>query len=175
MLTSGCAWRDLRPSFGVPVQTAHRRFGRWTEAGLWRDLHRALLNERGSEGLIDWSPAILDAASVRAKKRGSLTGPSPVDRGKPGSKVHVLSERGGLPLSIGVWAANTHDSEALKPLVNAIPTIRSRRGKPPKLHADKAYDIPAFARLVAPTRNHPTHRPQRHRILRKPTSTSAVT
>jgi transposase len=41
----------------------------------------------------------------------------------------------------------THDSAALKPLVNAIPAIRSRRGprrhKPAKLHADKAYDIPA--------------------------------
>lgn len=41
-------------------------------------------------------------------------------------------------------AANTNDSFALKPLVKAIPAIRSRRGprrhKPAKLHADKAYD-----------------------------------
>jgi transposase len=26
VLTSGCAWRDLPPSFEVPFQTAHRRF-----------------------------------------------------------------------------------------------------------------------------------------------------
>ena len=73
-----------------------------------------------------------------------MTGPSPVDRGKPGSKIHVLSERAGLPLVVGVSAANTNDSYALKPLVTAIPAIRSRRGprrrKPDKLHADKAYD-----------------------------------
>jgi transposase len=73
-----------------------------------------------------------------------MTGPSPVDRGKPGSKIHVLSDRGGLPLSVALSAANTHDSLALKPLVRAIPAIRSRRGprrrKPAKLHADKAYD-----------------------------------
>jgi transposase len=73
-----------------------------------------------------------------------MTGPSPVDRGKPGSKIHVLSERTGLPLSVAVSAANTNDSFALKPLVMAIPAIRSRRGprrrKPDKLHADKAYD-----------------------------------
>lgn len=73
-----------------------------------------------------------------------MTGPSPVDRGKPGSKIHVLSERQGLPLSVAVSAANTNDSFALKPLVMAIPAIRSRRGprrrKPDKLHADKAYD-----------------------------------
>lgn len=43
-------------------------------------------------------------------------------------------------------AANTHDSHALKPLVKAVPLVRSRRGprraRPGKLHADKAYDIP---------------------------------
>ena len=77
-------------------------------------------------------------------KRGALTGPSPVDRGKPGSKIHVLSDRGGLPLSLALSAANINDAFALQPLVQAIPAIRSRRGprrrKPGKLHADKSYD-----------------------------------
>lgn len=73
-----------------------------------------------------------------------MTGPNPVDRGKTGSKIHVLSDRVGLPLSVAVSAANTNDAYALKPLVRAIPAIKSRRGprrrKPDKLHADKAYD-----------------------------------
>lgn len=73
-----------------------------------------------------------------------MTGPNPVDRGKPGSKIHVLSDRAGIPLSVAVSAANTNDSYALKPLLRAIPAIKSRRGprrrKPSKLHADKAYD-----------------------------------
>ena len=68
VLTSGCAWRMLPPSFGVTVPTAHRRFSAWTDAGLWRRLHRAVLDELGSRGLIDWSRAVIDAASVRAKK-----------------------------------------------------------------------------------------------------------
>jgi transposase len=73
-----------------------------------------------------------------------MTGPSPVDRGKPGSKIHVLSDRAGLPLSVALSAANTSDAFALQPLIRAIPAIRSRRGqrrrKPAKLHADKACD-----------------------------------
>jgi transposase len=68
VLTSGCAWRMLPPSFGVTMPTAHRRFAEWTKAGLWRRLHRAVLDELGSQGLIDWSRAVLDGASVRAKK-----------------------------------------------------------------------------------------------------------
>ena len=71
---------------------------------------------------------------------------SPVDRGKPGSKLHVLTDAAGLPLAVAVSAANTHDSLALIPLVQAIPAIRSRRGprrrRPGKLHADKGYDYP---------------------------------
>lgn len=73
-----------------------------------------------------------------------MTGPNPVDRGKTGSKIHVLSDGAGRLLSVAVSAANTNDAAALKPLVLAIPAIRSRRGprrrKPDKLHADKAYD-----------------------------------
>lgn len=60
----------------------------------------------------------------------------------------MLSDRDGLPLTVGISAANTHDSHALKPLVNALRATRSHRGprrrKPVKLHADKAYDIPAL-------------------------------
>jgi hypothetical protein len=53
-----------------------------------------------------------DGVSARAKK-GELTGPSPTDRGKPGSQLHVVSDRAGLPLAVGISAANTHDSRAL--------------------------------------------------------------
>jgi transposase len=63
VLTSGCAWRMLPPSFGVTVPTAHRRFTEWTKAGLWRRLHRAVLDELSGQGMIDWSRAVLDGAS----------------------------------------------------------------------------------------------------------------
>ena len=68
VLTSGCAWRMLPPPFGVTVPTAHRRFTQWTEAGLWRRLQCAVLDELGSEGLLDWSRVVVDGASVRAKR-----------------------------------------------------------------------------------------------------------
>jgi transposase len=68
VLTSGCAWRYLPPSFGVTAATAHRRFTDWTKAGCGAGRHRAVLAELGSHGLIGWSRAVLDGASVRAKK-----------------------------------------------------------------------------------------------------------
>ncbi|MEV8476162.1 transposase, partial [Streptomyces sp. NPDC051173] len=81
-----------------------------------------------------------------SEKGGSLTGPNPVDRGKKGSKLHVLSEAQGIPLAVAVSGANMHDSLALKPLVRGIPAIRSRRGprrrRPVKLRADKTRTSP---------------------------------
>jgi transposase len=77
VLTSGCPWRLLPPSFGVTVPTAHRRFTEWTKAGLWRRLHQAVLDELVSQGLIDWSRAVVDGAAVRAKRGIS-------DRSEPG-------------------------------------------------------------------------------------------
>lgn len=68
VLTSGCAWRHLPPTFGTSSATAHRRFTAWTGAGLWRRLHRAVLDELGARGEVDWTSAIVDAASVRAKR-----------------------------------------------------------------------------------------------------------
>ncbi|GHG37089.1 hypothetical protein GCM10018791_63390 [Streptomyces zaomyceticus] len=65
-----------------------------------------------------------------------------MDRGKAGSKMHVLSDANGLPLLVGVSAANTHDSQALKPMVLGHQTRhdppRGRHFKPQPLHADKA-------------------------------------
>jgi hypothetical protein len=86
-----------------------------------------VLDELGARGELDWSSVIVDAASVRAKKGGSLTGPNPVDRGKKGSKLHVLSEGQGLPLVVAVSGANLHDSQAFTPLILGIPAVRSRR------------------------------------------------
>ena len=68
VLTTGCAWRHLPAEFGISKATAHRRFVAWTEAGLWRRLHRAVLDRLGEQAAIDWSRAVVDAASVRAKK-----------------------------------------------------------------------------------------------------------
>src|SRR5574341_1329905 len=68
VLTTGCVWRHLPAEVGVSPASAHRRFVAWTEAGLWRRLHRAVLDRLGAQAAIDWSRVVVDAASVRAKK-----------------------------------------------------------------------------------------------------------
>ncbi|MEH0658435.1 IS5 family transposase [Streptomyces stelliscabiei] len=141
--TSGCTWRQLPPVFGARWQTVYRRFAQWSRDRVWARLHRVILDELGAQGELDWSRCAIDSVSVRAVK-GPLTGPNPTDRGKKGSKIHLICDRNGLPISVAVSGANLHDSQALEPLVMGIPPIRSRRGprrrRPAKLHGDKGYD-----------------------------------
>ncbi|MGV9351694.1 transposase, partial [Streptomyces spiralis] len=67
-LSSGCVWRHLPPRFGTSSATAHRRFTVWTETGLWHRLHRAALDQLGARDAVDWTWAIVDVVSVRAKR-----------------------------------------------------------------------------------------------------------
>ncbi len=88
---------------------------------------------------------------MRALK-GDLTGPNPTDRGKCGSKIHLVTERSGLPTSVGASRANLNDSQALTALAKGLPPIRSRRDrrwrKPGKLHTDKGYNYAHLRRWL---------------------------
>jgi transposase len=71
-------------------------------------------------------------------------GANPVDRGKPGSKLHLVCDGNGLPLTAAVTAANVADVTMLEAVVDDIPAVRTpsgqRRSRPGKVYADKAYD-----------------------------------
>jgi transposase len=94
-------------------------------------------------------------AERAGQKGGEVTGRNPVDRGKLGSKYHLVVDRNGLPLAVRLSAANAHDSTQLLALIDAIPSIIGPRGRPgwprkrpAKLHADKAYDSSPLRRAL---------------------------
>jgi transposase len=77
---------------------------------------------------------------------GVLTGKNPTDRGKKGTKRHLLVDGKGTPLAVRITAANRNESLEAMNLVDDIPPIRGRRGRPrqkPKaLYGDRAYGTP---------------------------------
>ncbi len=87
---------------------------------------------------------------------GAKTGPNPTDRGKNGSKRHLIVDGRGIPLAIEHTGANVHDSEMAIPLVEGIPPIKQSRGRPRKrpdnVFADRAYD--AEEKIRQPLRQH---------------------
>jgi len=75
---------------------------------------------------------------------GIKTGPNPTDRGKNGTKRHLITDAAGTPLAIEHTAANVHESQLAIALVDAIPRIKqpdgTRRRRPVTVFADRAYD-----------------------------------
>jgi transposase len=89
VLKTGIPWEDLPAEMGCGSgMTCWRRLRDWNDAGVWTRLHQVLLDEHEA-GEIDWSRAAVDSSHVRAKGGGELTGPSPVDRSRLGSKYYV--------------------------------------------------------------------------------------
>lgn len=86
------------------------------------------------------------------EKGGEHTGPNPVDRGRAGTKHHLLVDRGGVPLAATISAANIHDSKLVEQMVDSVEPIKGGRGRPrkrpEKLHADKGYDYPRCRRFL---------------------------
>ena len=73
---------------------------------------------------------------------GIKTGPNPPDRGKLGSKRHILTDLRGTPLSAVITSANTHDMKATFETLDGTVVKRSmpRRYHPQHLCLDKGYD-----------------------------------
>ncbi|GHD36369.1 IS5 family transposase [Streptomyces galbus] len=96
--------------------------------------------------------------------RGVRSAPSAFGRQKGAAKIHLITDRNGLQLSLGISAANMHDSLGLQPLVRGIPPIRTRRGprhrRPAKPHGDIGYDYDHLRRWLR-------KRGIRHRVARK--------
>ena len=81
-----------------------------------------------------------------------MVGPNPTDRGKPGTKRHLLVDRRGIRLAAGLTGANRHDSTAFAALLDATAPDGGAQGMPRhpiKLHADKGYDDPACRAALA--------------------------
>jgi transposase len=95
VLATGDRWEDVPPELGCSGRTAHRRLRAWEEVGVWDRLHADLLGLLRQAGKLDTDLVIVDGVYVRAFGGGEQTGPSPVDRRKPGTKHTLLVSRRG--------------------------------------------------------------------------------
>src|SRR3954463_11184566 len=145
VLKTGIPWNALPATQVWPSgATCFRRLMWWHQHGVWQRLLEQLLAELRAAGKLDLRLAVIDSSLIRAMRGGDDTGPSPIHRGKPGSKHHLLSDAEGTPLAIELTGANRHDITQLLKLVEAIPPIRGKPGKPKRrperIQGDRAYD-----------------------------------
>jgi transposase len=144
VLATGCRWEDVPPEMGCSGRTAHRRLRLWEGLGVWDRLHADLLRLLRQADKLDPDVVIVDGVIVRAFGGGEDTGPSPVDRRKPGTKHTLLVDRHGVPLAIRTAGANASDHTQIIPVVLDFPQVGGKPGRPKELpddaYADRGYD-----------------------------------
>ena len=83
---------------------------------------------------------------------GSATGPSPVDRARNGSKHHLWVDATGIPLAWTLTGGNRNDVTQLIPLVERVPPVRGKVGRPrrrpERVTADRGYDHDKYRRQL---------------------------
>src|SRR5688500_2487968 len=68
VLRAGIAWRHLPTELGWGSGvTCWRRLREWQRRGVWKRLHRAMLDRLAAADQIDWTRAALDSRSLAAK------------------------------------------------------------------------------------------------------------
>jgi transposase len=134
----GVQWRELRAAAGRACgSTLRRRLDEWSATALLRRVHAALIRMvRSGPEVAPWD-VVVDSCSVRAKRGGELTGPNPTDRGKAGTKYHVVASTDGLPLAAVPSAANVHDTRLFPHLLRLAQVVCAAIGQ---LYADAGYD-----------------------------------
>jgi len=140
VLRSGAPWRDLPERFG-PRTTCYNRFARWRKAGVWDRLMDAITAAH------DGDIQMIDSTSVRAHQQSATAKRGGADRclgrsrGGLTTKIHVVVDARGLPIRLGLTAAQTHDGQIADTLLNRL---RPRT----IVLADKAYDADRIRELI---------------------------
>jgi transposase len=83
------------------------------------------------------------------KKGGEQTGPSPVDRGKSGTNLHLATDGRDMPLGVVITGANANDGQQTANVLDALvikppplPRVINHSFDPrdmPSVHGDGAY------------------------------------
>src|SRR5258706_4977226 len=142
-----------------PVPAAHRLSVGRNPVGVWQRKHMLPTVRRMDTRRRVQDDAPRDVALLRPEgwhrlgvgiprqrfgegaERGELTGPNPTDRGKLGTKRHVLTDGNGIPLAITLTGANVHDMHMVGKTLDAV-VLRKHDGRrmPDNVCLDKGYD-----------------------------------
>jgi putative transposase len=137
LLRTGCPWRYLPASY-PPWQTVYYHFRQLCRTGLWTRLWRELrIAERRRVGKEPHpSAAIIDSQSVKTVEESARIRGFDAHKHVNGRKRHLLVDTLGLPLSVSITPADTHDTQGARHLLAGLTYVVPRLKT---IWADAAY------------------------------------
>jgi putative transposase len=172
---TGGQWEALPKEF-PPKSTVHDRLQEWLEYRCLEAAWAILLAEYDDTLGLEWQWQAADGCIVKAplgkrtaEGQAQATGASPTDRGKSGSKRHLLTDGKGIPLAVVLSGANRHDMKKLADLLDAkVVPAPAPEAVEQHLCLDRGYDYDD-CRQAAEVRGYIPHIPQKDAPIPAPT------
>ncbi len=101
VLVLGAAYAKIADG-SCSATTIRRRRDEWIDAEVFSKLEQFCLDGYQKMIGLDLENLVVDGCIVKAPCGGEAAGPSPVDRGKQGTKRSLLVDGGGIPLGVVV-------------------------------------------------------------------------
>lgn len=165
VLRTGCQWKSLKTHWFGASSSIHARFQEWRRLGILKKIFKLMLEFYHRRKHIQWHWQSIDSKSVPAPLGGEKTGKNPTDRGKLGSKRHILVDGRGAPLAVVVSGAQAHDKTCAIEVLEALVVPRPQTVY--RVHhfcADKGYDYDDIRQAVS-ERHYRVHIAQRGLIV----------
>ena len=119
VLRTGCQWKAAPREYGCG-SSIHRYFQEWQAAGFFENIWVLGLEKYDELEGIGWKWQSVDGCMIKAPLARESVGHNPTDCGKMGTKRSVLTDEKGLPLSVVLSGANTHDIKLLEETLDSI-------------------------------------------------------
>lgn len=149
LLKTGCQW-DMIPRCYGSKSTIHEHFQRWATRGVFDTVFQYSAEKYEELQGIEWAWQSMDGGIVQAPTRqaGGASakeegmGRNPTDRGRQGTKLHIIVDQNGIPLGAEIVGANIHDSRLVSSTLETIVVRRPQvtEKSPQNLCLDKGYD-----------------------------------
>lgn len=120
--------------------TIRDRRDEWIAAGVFERLEQLCLEAYDRIVGLELGELSVDGCIIKAPCGGEAAGPSPVDRGKQGTKRSVLTDGAGIPLGCVAAPANRPDSPLLRPTLETLGRFGLDLPQAITVHLDAGYD-----------------------------------
>jgi hypothetical protein len=146
-LVFGCGYQRVA-DHTCSERTLRRRRDEWIAAGVADQLHRLAVAAYDRLIGLELDHLAVDGCITKAPCGGEVAGPSPVDRGKGGSKRSLVVEGHGIPLGVVPAAANRRDDGLLAVTLDTLDAVGPLPERP-IVYLDAGYDYqPCYQELA---------------------------
>lgn len=152
-LHTGAQWRDIPRSY-APWSTIYSRYRNWCIEGRLACILVTIRQTLDQKGLLDWEQWWLDSSLIRGsrsaagapEKAGSENEPDDHalgrSRGGFGTKLHLLCDGNGIPLSVLLLPGQAHESTQFECLLESVEIVQASgriRKRPRRVGGDRSY------------------------------------